>query len=171
MGIGIGFIVVGLIVIIITQRAIKQGKMQEKDKKAKRLNFMGSMLIAAAFPIWMYLLTDTLEEWMIATVLLFGAFGVNGVVTLVSNKLYVPRWSLPIIVVPLAGIACLALSYAIIPFTISKTSNALIIGIMTGLFCTVNQATKENKKYRIPMLAEVIVLYLIVLKIDRKSVV
>ena len=169
MLIGIGFIIVGCILIIITKRAVKQGKIQEKGKKEKILNFIGNVLISAAFPIWMYLITDTLRDWLIATLLLFVALGVSGVVSLVNNRLQVPRWSLPTIVVPLAGMVCWGLSYSIIPFTISTTSNALVIGIMTGLFGTVNQITKENKKYKILMLAEVIILYLVVLTISYDS--
>lgn len=169
MLIGIGFIIVGCILIIITKKAVKQGRMQEQDKKAKILKVIGNILIGVAFPIWMYLITDTLREWLITTLLLFAAVGVSGVVSSVSNRLQVPRWSLPTILVPLAGMVCWGLSYSIISFTISTTSKSLVIGIMASLFGTVNQITKENKKYKTLMLAEVMALYLVTLTISYDS--
>ena len=69
MFISIGFIIVACIIIFISRTTIEQKMLQEKNKDAKMLNFIGYTLLIIGILVWIYGITDTLVEWLIVSLL------------------------------------------------------------------------------------------------------
>ena len=168
MFISIVFIIVGCIIIFISRTSIESKALQEKSWDAKMLHFIGNTFLIMGVLVWIYGITDTLVEWLIVSLLVFIPFGMIYIIKRISNRVQKHRWILPTLVLPLVVMLCLAISYLIIPFTISRDILFLITGMILSLFSTTLQVT-ENKKYKGLIITEAIVLYVITLMFIRHS--